>query len=77
MGGNDVVDKTEYAASFDLVDADNDGRISAAELQQLMQVMGKEVTADQAAEMVRKVDSDGDGHISLEEFATFLSSGSP
>jgi Ca2+-binding EF-hand superfamily protein len=71
-----MVDTNEYAATFKLVDADGDGLISASELQRLMGVMGKEISEDQAVEMITSIDSDGDSRISLEEFATFLSRGS-
>lgn len=70
-----MVDTAKYQASFDLVDADNDGRISAGELQAMMRALGDEVTDERAQEMVRKVDRDGDGLITLEEFAGFMDSG--
>lgn len=68
-------DTSKYAATFELVDGDGDGLISAPELKRMMQVLGTEVTDDQAAAMVRRVDGDGDDRISLEEFATFMSKG--
>jgi Ca2+-binding EF-hand superfamily protein len=70
-----MADTSKYAASFDLVDGDDDGLISADELKRMMQALGTEVTDDQAAEMVRKVDTDDDGRITLEEFAAFMSGG--
>jgi Ca2+-binding EF-hand superfamily protein len=70
-----MADTSKYAASFDMVDGDKDGLISADELKRMMQVLGTEVTDDQAATMVRQVDSDADGRITLEEFATFMSRG--
>ncbi|MFC3995675.1 EF-hand domain-containing protein [Nocardiopsis sediminis] len=68
-----MADTTEYAATFNLVDTDGDGRISAPELVALMQALGDEVSDEQAAEVVARLDSSGDGLISLEEFATYLS----
>ncbi|MDF5753247.1 EF-hand domain-containing protein [Spongiactinospora sp. TRM90649] len=68
-----MVDTDEYAATFKLVDADGDGRISAAELHALMRTMGSPITEERAVEAVRAADADGDGLISLEEFAVFLS----
>lgn len=70
-----MVDTSKYSAAFELVDADNDGRISADELKAMMSALGEEVTEERAAEMVRHVDTDGDGTISLEEFAAFMSGG--
>ncbi|GAB3213426.1 EF-hand domain-containing protein [Marinactinospora thermotolerans] len=70
MAGTD-----EYAATFDLVDSDDDGRISAAELKRLMEVLGEAITDERAERAVRDMDGDGDGRISLEEFAAFMSGG--
>ncbi|HJE58783.1 MAG TPA: EF-hand domain-containing protein [Nocardiopsis listeri] len=64
---------TEYAATFALVDVDGDGLISAQELTSLMRNLGDETTEEQAAEVVRTMDSDGDQRISLEEFARYMS----
>jgi Ca2+-binding EF-hand superfamily protein len=68
-----MVDTSRYAATFDIVDADNDGRISAEELKALMSAMGEEITGERADEMVRQIDTDGNGTICLEEFAAFMS----
>lgn len=70
-----MTDTAKYEATFSLVDANNDGRIGASELQSMMTALGKEVSDERAAEMIRKMDGDGDGEISLEEFAAFMSSG--
>ncbi|MEE2039094.1 EF-hand domain-containing protein [Nocardiopsis sp. CT-R113] len=63
---------TEYAATFALVDTDGDGLISAQELASLMRNLGDECTDEQAAEVVRSMDGDGDSRISLEEFAGYM-----
>ncbi|MDE3722998.1 EF-hand domain-containing protein [Nocardiopsis sp. N85] len=65
---------SEYAATFALVDIDGDGLISADELTALMRNLGDECTDEQAADVVRSMDTDGDSRISLEEFARFMSS---
>ncbi|WP_043623929.1 EF-hand domain-containing protein [Nonomuraea candida] len=62
----------DYATTFDLIDADNDGRISAVELVRVMDVLGRPVSLEAAQEGVRKLDKDGDGLIDLEEFSAFL-----
>lgn len=69
-----MADTNEYAATFELVDSDGDQRISAQELGRLMEVLGSPITIEQAEEAVRGIDSDGDGLISLEEFAAYLES---
>ncbi|MFG6198498.1 EF-hand domain-containing protein [Nonomuraea sp. JJY05] len=63
---------SDYAITFNLIDADKDGRISAVELVKLMEVLGQPVSLEAAQEGVLKLDKDGDGLIDLEEFAAFL-----
>jgi len=62
----------DYAATFKIVDVNNDGLISAEELQRLMQVLGQPISIEAAEAGVRKLDTDGDGLISLEEFGGFV-----
>jgi calmodulin len=40
-----------------------------------MKALGEEITAERAAEVVAAVDTDGDGRVSLEEFAVFMEQG--
>lgn len=68
-----MAETTDYAATFALVDTDGDGLISAQELASLMRNLGDQTTDEQAAEVVRAMDSDGDQRISLEEFARYMS----
>jgi Ca2+-binding EF-hand superfamily protein len=67
-----MADLSEYAATFDLVDADDDGLISAEEMVRLMQVLGQQITPDAARTAISRLDQDGDGKINLEEFAAYL-----
>ncbi|WP_327089148.1 EF-hand domain-containing protein [Nonomuraea sp. NBC_01738] len=62
----------DYKITFDLVDADKDGRISATELLRLMEVLGQPISAEAAAAGIAKLDKDGDGRIDVEEFGAFL-----
>jgi Ca2+-binding EF-hand superfamily protein len=67
-----MADASAYAATFEIVDANKDGHISAAELKQLMQALGEEITEETAVEVVKEMDADGDGEISLQEFSDFM-----
>ncbi|MEU4578299.1 EF-hand domain-containing protein [Nonomuraea sp. ATR24] len=63
---------SDYAITFDLIDSDDDGRISAEELVRLMEVLGQPITLEAAQAGVRRLDKDGDGLIDVEEFGSFL-----
>jgi Ca2+-binding EF-hand superfamily protein len=69
-----VADVTEYKATFELIDSDDDGFISADELVRLLTILGEEVTEEQAKEVVRAADGSADDLISLEEFANYMAS---
>jgi Ca2+-binding EF-hand superfamily protein len=62
----------DYAMTFKIVDVDGDGFISAAELTQLMEVLGQPITTEAAAAAIAKIDRDGNGLMSLEEFGNYL-----
>ncbi len=66
-------DTSEYETTFALIDADGDGLITATELQQLMTALGGEVTDEAARHAVEVLDTNGDGRVSLEELASYLS----
>lgn len=68
-----MADASAYAATFEIVDMNKDGRISAVELKQLMKALGEEITEETATQVVTRMDADGDGEISLTEFAAYMS----
>ncbi|MBB6345309.1 EF-hand domain-containing protein [Nonomuraea muscovyensis] len=63
---------SDHAITFDLIDADKDGRISAVELVRLMEALGQPITLERAQAGVARLDQDGDGLIDLEEFGSFF-----
>ncbi len=68
----------DYQATFDLIDVDGDGRISAAELKNLMIALGATEATDEAAvALLNSIDEDGDGLVSLPELAGYLSENAP
>jgi Ca2+-binding EF-hand superfamily protein len=67
-----MADASSYAATFEIVDVNKDGHISAAELKQLMKALGEDITDETAAGVVQQMDSDGDGEISLQEFSDYM-----
>jgi Ca2+-binding EF-hand superfamily protein len=68
-----MVDTGKYAATFAMLDADGDGRVSADEFKQLMGNLGVEFDDETAAKAIALMDQDGDGLVSLEELASYLS----
>lgn len=67
-----MADTTEYEATFQVVDRDHDGKISAAEIKELMVALGEPYDDARAQVAMQAIDADGDGAISLPEFADFL-----
>ena len=62
----------ELREAFRLFDKDSSGRISTEELKSVMKNLGENVTDSMIGEMMREADTDGDGHISYDEFAQMM-----
>ncbi|XP_075409296.1 calmodulin-like protein 3 [Tenrec ecaudatus] len=58
----------EYTEAFKRVDTSGDGAIDAKELGQALQKLGKNLSEEELKALISKVDKDGDGRISLQEF---------
>ena len=69
-----MTSSADYKTTFELLDTDGDGLLSATELKALMLVLGEDITDEAAVEAVRIIDQDGDDLISLDELAGYLSS---
>jgi calcium-binding protein CML len=59
---------------FRKFDTDGDSQISCVELAVLFESVGHTTTDDEVSHMMEEADSDGDGCISLPEFATLVPS---
>jgi Ca2+-binding EF-hand superfamily protein len=63
----------DYEATFDLIDADKDGMITAVELKALMIALGESMDDAAAGTMIGFIDTDGDGKVDRQELAAYLS----
>jgi Ca2+-binding EF-hand superfamily protein len=63
----------EYEATFDLIDVDQDGKITAGELKALMTALGETIDDAAAGTMIGFIDTDGDGKVDRKELAAYLS----
>ncbi|CAM8960208.1 unnamed protein product [Rhodiola kirilowii] len=65
-------DVDELQEAFKVFDRDQDGYISAFELRNVMMNMGERLSFEEAEQMIREADQDGDGLVSYEEFALMM-----
>ncbi|KAI6676959.1 hypothetical protein NL676_037755 [Syzygium grande] len=66
------VNQEQLAEVFRLFDRDSNGYITPAELAGSMAKMGHPLTYRELSEMMREADTNGDGVISFQEFATIM-----
>ncbi|PKI44789.1 calmodulin-like protein 8 [Punica granatum] len=62
----------ELKEAFKVFDKDQDGYISPHELRRVMLNLGEKLTYEEAEQMVREADLDGDGQIDYEEFVRMM-----
>ena len=58
--------------AFKIFDKVGFGVISVAELRHVMTNLGERLTEEEADEMIREADTDGDGFINYHEFVTIM-----
>ena len=58
----------EIKDAFTFLDLDKNGFIGAAEIRHILICMGELITDEEVDEMIRMVDTDGDGQVSFQEF---------
>ena len=69
----DMDSEKEILEAFKAFDKDDSGTISAAELRDIMSSQGEKFTDEEAEEIFREADTDGDGQINYEEFVKMMS----
>jgi calcium-dependent protein kinase len=88
IDGNGEIDYTEFLAAsadmqfllsrenlrntFNFFDKDRSGQISISELRNALNLSESESMEKELQQAIRKVDNDGDGEISLEEFTSMM-----
>ncbi|KAJ2741996.1 hypothetical protein GGI20_004793 [Coemansia sp. BCRC 34301] len=69
--------RAEYAEAFALFDKDNDGSITATELEAVLKSLGQNPSKAEVQDMVNELDTDGNGKIDFEEFIALMQRHSP
>lgn len=62
----------EFKEAFSLFDRDADGNITTKELGTVMRSLGQNPTEAELREMIREIDTDGNGMIDFPEFLTLM-----
>ncbi|KAI9024328.1 hypothetical protein CLU79DRAFT_886608 [Phycomyces nitens] len=62
----------ELREAFDAFDLDKDGNISTSELIKMMHQLGDKVSEQDAVQMIKDVDKNGDRQVNFEEFAVMM-----
>ncbi|KAL7193234.1 hypothetical protein ACSBR2_024948 [Camellia fascicularis] len=70
MGGG--VNMNEIQSAFGVFDLDGDGKISAAELLEVLRRLGERCSLETCRKMVKGVDRDGDGLVDMDEFMIMM-----
>ncbi|XP_022334734.1 neo-calmodulin-like [Crassostrea virginica] len=63
----------EIREAFKLFDTDNNGFITVAELRNILTDTGEKIRPEEADELIKAIDKDGDGKIDYEEFCRMMS----
>ncbi|XP_008787894.1 calmodulin-like isoform X1 [Phoenix dactylifera] len=62
----------ELKEAFKVFDKDRNGFISATDLRNVLTNLGEKLTDEEANEMIREADIDGDGQVNYEEFVIMM-----
>lgn len=64
--------KEELTKAFRIIDQDNKGRISAADIERIAKEVNESFTPREIREMIQDADLDGDGEVDMEEFMRMM-----
>jgi len=64
--------KESLKAAFEAFDKDNSGKLSAAEIRNMIVNCGERIDEDEVDEMMGDIDNSGDGMVDFKEFAEFV-----
>jgi calmodulin len=64
----------QVRAQFNNLDKDGNGVISAQELREVLAALGDQLSDEDVNEIIRDVDTDGDGQVNYEEFLAHMMS---
>ncbi|XP_074311632.1 putative calcium-binding protein CML13 [Silene latifolia] len=64
--------KEELMKAFRIIDQDNNGKISPADIQRIAKELGESFTDREIHEMVDEADRDRDGEVNVEEFLRMM-----
>ncbi|XP_077987318.1 uncharacterized protein LOC144441926 [Glandiceps talaboti] len=72
--GDDLTEKQiqEFKEAFALFDKDGDGHVTSKELGTVMKSLGHNPSQDELQEMIREVDTQGNGSIEFDEFLLLM-----
>ncbi|KAJ3692365.1 hypothetical protein LUZ60_012715 [Juncus effusus] len=65
------MDQAEVKKVFSRFDANGDGKISTAELTDILRALGSDAHPDEVEQMMAEMDSDQDGYVDFNEFLSF------
>nr|GMD80911.1 calmodulin-like protein 8 [Ipomoea batatas] len=68
----DTYSEEELKEAFKVFDKDQNGYISANELRNVMISLGEKLTEEEADQMIREADLDGDGQVNYDDFVKMM-----